>query len=77
MRYLTEFLGIEFDEILMVPTFNKFPIEAHTSFKAKNHGNVNSPLSKYRTLSDQESDTIEKITSETYPRVLNGVVKFE
>jgi hypothetical protein len=77
MRYLTEFLGIEFDEILLVPTFNKFPIKAHTSFKEKNHGIVNSPLSKYRTLSDQEFDTIERMTRETYPRVLNEAVRFE
>ena len=77
MRYLTEFLGIEFDEILLVPTFNKFPIKAHTSFKEKNHGIENSPLSKYRTLSDQEFDTIERMTRETYPRVLNEAVRFE
>jgi hypothetical protein len=77
MRYLVEFLGIEFDEILLVPTFNKFPIKAHTSFKVENHGIVNSPLSRYETLSEQEFDTIERMTRETYPRVLNEAVKFE
>jgi hypothetical protein len=77
MRYLAEFLGIEFDDILLVPTFNKFPIKEHTRFKVENHGIVNSPLSKYRTLSEQEFDTIERMTGETYPRVLNEAVKFE
>jgi hypothetical protein len=77
MRYLAEFLGIEFDEILLVPTFNKFPIKAHTSFKVENHGIVNSPLSRYETLSEQEFDTIERMTRETYPRVLNAAVRFE
>jgi hypothetical protein len=77
MRYLAEFLGIEFDDILLVPTFNKFPIKAHTNFNVENHGIVNSPLSKYRTLSEQEFDTIERMTRETYPRVLNEAVKFE
>ncbi len=77
MRYLAEFLGIEFDDILLVPTFNKFPIKAHSRFKVENHGIVNSPLSKYRTLSEQEFDTIERMTGETYPRVLNEAVRFE
>ena len=77
MRYLAEFLGIEFDNILLVPTFNKFPIKAHTSFKVQNHGIVNSPLSRYRTLTGQQLDTIETMTGETYPRVLNEAVKFE
>jgi hypothetical protein len=35
MRYLTEFLGIDFDDILLVPTFNKFPIKANKAFKWK------------------------------------------
>ena len=77
MSYLAEFLDIEFDEILLVPTFNKFPIKAHTSFKVENHGIVNSPLSRYETLSEQEFDTIERMTRETYPRVLNEAVRFE
>ena len=77
MRYLSEFLGIEFDDILMVPTFNKFPIKAPASFKERNHGMVNSPPSKDRTLSNPEFDTIERMTRETYPRVLNAAVRFE
>ena len=77
MRYLAEFLSIEFDDILLLPTFNKFPIKAHTSFKVENHGVVNSPLSRHETLSEQEFDTIEKMTRETYSRVLIEAVKFE
>ena len=77
MRYLAKFLGIEFDGILLIPTFNKFPIKAHTSFKVDNHGIVNGPLSRYETLSEQEFDTIERMTRETYPRVLDEAVKFE
>lgn len=77
MRYLAEFLGIEFDGILLVPTFNKFPIKTHTSFKAENHGVINGPLSRDTILNRQQLDTIEKMTRETYPRVLNEAVKFE
>jgi hypothetical protein len=77
MRYLAEFLGIEFDEILLVPTFNKSPIKAHTRFRVENNGIVDSPLTRYKTLSEQEFDTIVRMTRETYPRVLNEAVEFE
>jgi len=77
MRYLTEFLGIDFNEILLVPTFNKFPIKANTAFKVESHGLVNGPLSRYSTLTDQQLDAIEKMAGEIHFRVLNEVVKFE
>jgi hypothetical protein len=77
MRYLTEFLGIEFDNILLAPTFNKFPIKAHNGFKEENDSVVNRRPSKQATLSEQEFRTIEKMTRETYPRVLIEAVKFE
>jgi hypothetical protein len=77
MCYLAEFLGIDFDDSLLVPTFNKFPIKAPTSLKVENHGVGNSPLSKYRTLSEHEFDTIERMTRESYSRVLNEAVRFE
>jgi hypothetical protein len=76
MRYLTEFLGIEFDDILLVPTFNKFPIKAHTSFKVENYGILNSTLSRYKTLTGSELDTIDEMTGEIYPRVLKEVINF-
>jgi len=77
MRYLAEFLGIQFDNILLTPTFNKFPIKAHTGLKVENHGMVDRRPSKQATLSEQEFKTIEKMTCETYPRVLTEVVKFQ
>ena len=77
MRYLAEFLGIEFDDILMVPTFNKLPIGANTSFKLENPGILSAALTRYRTLTTQELNTIERLTSETYQLVLKEVVRFE
>jgi hypothetical protein len=38
MSYMADFLGINFDNILLVPTFNKCPIRANTSFNAEQHG---------------------------------------
>ena len=77
MRYLAEFLGIEFDDILLVPTFNKFPMKAHADFLEENHGIGSSPPIRPKTLSAQELDTIERMTCEIYPGVLNEAVKFE
>ncbi len=76
MRYLAKFLDIEFEDILLVPTFNKLPIKAHTSFKAEDHGILNSTLSRYKTLTRSELDTIDEMTGEIYPRVLKEVIKF-
>jgi hypothetical protein len=77
MRYLAEFLDLEFDDILLEPTFNKFPIKANTSFKIERHGIVNSTLSRYKTLTEEESEIIKGMTGETYPMVLQKVVKFQ
>jgi hypothetical protein len=77
MRFLAEFLGVEFDDILMLPTFNKFPLNVNTGLNVKDHGNADSPLSTERSLTGQEVDVIERVTSETYPLVLKKVVRFE
>ena len=77
MHFLAEFLGIEFDDILLVPTFNTLPLEVNTSFQVEDHGIVDSPLSTERTLTGQEVDAIERMTSETYQMVLRETVRFE
>ena len=74
MRYIAKFLDIEFEDILVVPTFNKMPIKSHTSFKAENHGIINGTLSRYKTLTESELGIIEEMTGETYAEVLKEVV---
>ena len=76
MRYLSKFLDIEFEDILKVPTFNKSPIKAHTSFKVESHGILKGTQSRYKTLTVSELDTIEEMTADIYSRVLKEVVKF-
>lgn len=71
MRLLSKFIGVEFNQILLTPTFNKNPIKAHTSFKVEKHGVVNSPLSRFKTLSPIESDTINRLTNSIYRRVMS------
>jgi hypothetical protein len=77
MHYLAEFLGIQFDKILLAPTFNKFTIKAHADLKVENQGIVNRRPSKQATLSEQEFSRIEESTRVTYPRVLAEAVKFQ
>jgi hypothetical protein len=76
MRYLTEFLGTAFDDILLTPTFNKFPVKADRSLKLKDEDVSNSLLSTEEALTEHEEDTIEAQTSETYSLVLKETVKF-
>ena len=77
MRFLADFLTIEFDDILLVPTFNTFPVKEYTAFKTENHGIVSSLPEEERVLTGQELDTIERMTSETCALVLKEVVRFE
>ena len=77
MQFLAEFLTIEFDDILLVPTFNKFPIKEDTAFKTGSHGIVSSLPAEERTRTGQELNTIERMTSETYALVLKEVVRFK
>ena len=77
MRFLSEFLGIEFDDILLTPTFNKFPLKANVSFKTEDRDIANSPHSMEKTVTDNEVNTIEKESSETYLRLLRETVRFD
>jgi hypothetical protein len=70
MRYLAEFLEITFDDCLLIPSFNKYPIRANTSFKDPQHGIIESTLNRYKTLDQKELDIIEDMTAGLYGKVL-------
>jgi hypothetical protein len=76
MRFLSEFLSIEFDDILLTPTFNKFEIKANNSLKIEDRVAVNSRLSGDDTLPQHEVGIIEKVTREKYSLVLKEAVRF-
>jgi hypothetical protein len=63
MRYLARFLKIEFDNIVLIPTFNKYSIKANTSFEAKQHGILNSTLNRYKTLNNEQLEIISSTTT--------------
>jgi len=71
MRYLAEFLGIKFEDILLEPTFNKYPIRANTSFEAEQNGIINSTLQRYKTLTREELAFVESKSKDLYGKVLN------
>lgn len=77
MSYMADFLGINFDNILVVPTFNKCPIRANTSFNAEQHGIVASTLSRYKMLSEEELKIIEKMTEDIYSMILKETPEFK
>jgi len=76
MRHLAYFLAIQFDEILLKPTFNKFPIRANTSFGREEAGILNSTLSRYKTLRDEELKLINEMTGGEYGKILDIIDKF-
>jgi hypothetical protein len=76
MCHLANFLGIQFDRILVTPTFNKFPIRANTSFEMEEAGILNSTLTRYKILKAEELEIIDKMTWEEYQKVLDHIVEF-
>ena len=76
MLYLAEFLEIKFDNILLIPTFNKYPIRANTSFDAEQNGIITSTLQRYKTLAREELEFIESTSKELYEEVLSLAIRF-
>lgn len=76
MQHLAEILQIQFDEMLLKPTFNKSPIKANTSFQSDKYGIIKGTLSRYKTLDPDELKIIEDMTEEAYQGVLRVVKTF-
>jgi hypothetical protein len=77
MRNLAEFLEIKFEDILLEPTFNKYPIRANTSFEAEQNGIIDSTLNRYKTLAQGELEFIESMTKELYGEILSLAIRFD
>ncbi len=76
MRYLSDFLGISFDDIMLKPTFNRSPIRANTSFELEKEKIVVSTLYRYKTLNPEDLDLIQTMTAKDYELVLDKSVQF-
>jgi hypothetical protein len=70
VRRIAVWLGIEFDSILLTPTFNRMPIRANSSFPVPGHGVVREPLDNWRSfLSDAQAAVIDEQTRPLYEEV--------
>jgi hypothetical protein len=76
MRNLAEFLEIKFDDILLIPTFNRYSIRANTSFEAEQNGIISSTLQRYKTLAQEELEFIENMTKDLHQEVLDLALRF-
>jgi hypothetical protein len=76
MRYLSDFLGIRFNDIMLRPTFNRSPIRANTSFELEKEKIVVSTLYRYKTLNPEDLDLIQTMTAKDYELVLDKSVQF-
>ena len=69
MRHLAVFLKIEFDDILLIPTFNRSIIQANTSFDSRESGIIKSTLARHKTLTNNEIKIIDEMTNDIYHRI--------
>lgn len=70
MRALAAFLGIDFTDSLVTPTFNGLPIKANSSFKVDRGGVLDAPLKRAEGLPSHALKTIERLTGDIHERVL-------
>ena len=76
MRYLAHFLEIDFDPILLTPTFNITPILANTSFRQEKGEIQAGTLNRHQSLTAEEDKLIKKLSEDRYRQVLTKVVAF-
>jgi Sulfotransferase family len=70
MRKLAARAGIEFDDVLLTPSFNGRPIKAASSFDVNRHGVLEDPLTRYREeLSATDLAYIEAEAMPLYEKV--------
>jgi hypothetical protein len=76
MKHLSQFLEIEYNKILLMPTFNGIPIAANTSFDENKEGILSNTVERHKTLSSREIGIIEQETGDLYDRVLKQAGQF-
>jgi hypothetical protein len=69
MGALARWLGIDFDPILVEPTFNRAPIRASSTFPVARHGVLTEPLEHWRQVLDKaQAESIDAQTADLYER---------
>jgi hypothetical protein len=71
MRRLAEFLGIDFDPVLTVPTFNGYQVGPNSSYETSQTGVLAEPVERYKELlSDEQQEQIRSECEELYHEAL-------
>ena len=71
MRRLAEFLAIEFDDCLTVPTFNGYAVGANSSYGERRTGVVTDPVERYKEiLSAEQQELIRSECEELHQKGL-------
>jgi hypothetical protein len=71
MRGLADWLGIEFDERLAIPTFNGYPVGPNSSYETNRTGVLTEPVARYKQLlSDDQQELIRSECDELYHQAL-------
>jgi hypothetical protein len=74
MQFLSEFLGIPYEDILLEPTFNGIPIQPVSGPIKDNSNATRQSFIESKTLDDDRRVLIEKITAADYQAALQEVV---
>jgi hypothetical protein len=77
MRHLCGFLQIDFDPLLLIPTFNKNPIRANTSFRHEDARIMTGTLQRYQSLDGEARELIAAMTAGDYRAVCAQTVRFQ
>jgi len=71
MRSLAAWLGISYSPSLTEPTFNRFPINANSSFRVERHGVLPDRVDQWQTvLTDEQARKVDEVAGDLYERVL-------
>jgi hypothetical protein len=73
MQHLAAFLEISFEESLLVPTFNGYPIQTGSGQGSKPFDRSHRQINESISLDQDQQDTIEKITAADYQAVTEQV----
>jgi Sulfotransferase family len=72
MSSLAELIGIDFYPTLLEPTFSGYPIKADSSYPVSEHGIIEEPLTRYKTvLPGTERRRINKRCGDLYEEALS------
>lgn len=73
MRFLADFLTLQFDDVLIAPSFNSAPILSADSPKLKTNDEMRHQADTKLPLDEEYSDVIREMSSESYELILNNV----